>query len=40
MDIDQVKVLVNSHLSGKKIEDFFIWSPLNVNEYLKGLDSI
>ena len=22
MDIDQVKVLVNSHLSGKKIEDF------------------
>ena len=40
MDINQVKVLVNSHLNGKKNRRLLIWSLLNVNEYLKGLDSI
>ena len=37
MDRNVVESLVNEHFKGKKNRRLFIWSLLNVNEYLDGI---
>ena len=37
IDFSHTKSLINEHLQGKKNRRLFIWSLLNVNEYLDGI---